>query len=79
MNIHQITFSPTGAISLDNPKGNNHALCIGCMRCVAVCPMQARGIGERLKMLAAHLEPLCKDRKSNELFPDFVTQKTCIL
>ena len=38
------------------------------MRCVAVCPMQARGTGERLKMLAAHLEPLCKDRKSNELF-----------
>lgn len=59
---------PTGAISPDNPKGNHHTLCIGCMRCVAVCPMQARGIGERLKMLAAHLEPLCKDRKSNELF-----------
>lgn len=59
---------PTGAISFPNPKANNNALCIGCMRCVAVCPAGARGIGERLNLLAAHLEPLCKDRKENELF-----------
>lgn len=60
---------PTGAISADNPKdNNNNQLCIGCMRCVSVCPSQARGIGESLKVLAARLEPLCRDRKKNELF-----------
>lgn len=59
---------PTGAISADNPKDNNNQLCIGCMRCVSVCPSQARGIGESLKVLAARLEPLCRDRKKNELF-----------
>lgn len=58
---------PTGAISADNPKDNNQ-LCIGCMRCVSVCPSHARGIGESLKVLAARLEPLCRDRKKNELF-----------
>ena len=59
---------PTGAISLDNTKGNNNELCIGCMRCVSVCPVHARGIGERLNMLAERLKPLCSDRKQNELF-----------
>ena len=59
---------PTGAISLQNPKANNQELCIGCMRCVSVCPTQARGIGERLNLLTAHLKPLCSDRKENELF-----------
>ena len=59
---------PTGAIALDNPKGNNNELCIGCMRCVSVCPVHARGIGERLNMLAELLKPLCGDRKQNELF-----------
>ena len=59
---------PTGAISVDSPKVNNNQLCIGCMRCVSVCPVQARGIGEHLKMLAARLEPLCRERKKNELF-----------
>ena len=59
---------PTGAISIDNPKGNNNELCIGCMRCVSVCPVHARGIGERLNMLAERLKPLCSDRKQNELF-----------
>lgn len=59
---------PTGAISADNPKDNNNQLCIGCMRCVSVCPSHARGIGESLKVLAVRLEPLCRDRKKNELF-----------
>lgn len=59
---------PTGAITLDNLKGNNHELCIGCMRCVAVCPTQSRGIGERFDKLAAMLKPLCSERKANEIF-----------
>lgn len=63
-----VSECPTGAISLQNPKDNNQELCIGCMRCVSVCPSQARGIGERLNLLTAHLKPLCSDRKENELF-----------
>lgn len=63
-----VSECPTGAISLQNPKANNQELCIGCMRCVSVCPTQARGIGERLNLLTAHLKPLCSDRKENELF-----------
>ena len=59
---------PSGAISVDNPKGNNQELCIGCMRCVSVCPAHARGIGERLNQLTAFLAPLCCERKKNELF-----------
>ena len=59
---------PTGAISFDNLKAVNQEFCIGCMRCVSVCPTQARGIGERLNFLAAHLKPLCSERKENELF-----------
>ena len=62
------SLCPTGAISPDTPKANNHDLCIGCMRCVSVCPVQARGIGEHLNKLIAHLEPLCRERKKNELF-----------
>ncbi|WP_144007183.1 MULTISPECIES: 4Fe-4S binding protein [unclassified Prevotella] len=42
--------------------------CIGCMRCVSVCPAHARGIGERLNQLTAFLAPLCCERKKNELF-----------
>ena len=63
-----VSECPTGAISLQNPKANNQELCIGCMRCVSVCPTQARGIGERLNLITAHLKPLCSDRKENELF-----------
>ena len=56
-----VSECPTGAISLQNPKANNQELCIGCMRCVSVCPTQARGIGERLNFLNAHLKPLCSE------------------
>lgn len=59
---------PTDAISIDSPQKNNTALCIGCMRCVSVCPNGARSIGERLAQLATHLQPLCCDRKNNEIF-----------
>ena len=59
---------PTGAISFNNLKAVNQELCIGCMRCVSVCPTQARGIGERLSFLTAHLKPLCSERNENELF-----------
>lgn len=59
---------PAGAISVDNLKGTDKNLCIGCMRCVSVCQPHARGIGPALAMLTERLKPLCSDRKQNELF-----------
>lgn len=59
---------PTRAIAPDHPQTTDPALCISCMRCVQVCPVHARGIGQRLSMLAAHLEPLCRERQENRLY-----------
>ena len=58
---------PVGAI------GDNFVIdpqkCIGCMRCTAICPSQARFlIPERLAMLVARLGPALEGRKENELF-----------
>ena len=36
------TRCPTGAIPLDNPTITNKNLCITCMRCVEICPRNAR-------------------------------------
>lgn len=59
---------PTRAIAPGHPQTTDPALCISCMRCVQVCPVHARGIGQRLAMLAAHLEPLCRERQENRLY-----------
>ena len=61
---------PAGAIPLDHLQGNDNALCIGCMKCVSVCPVHARSIGPTLDRLVARLEPLCRERKGNEMFKD---------
>ena len=45
------------------------ARCIGCMRCTAICPSQARFLDpERLAMLLARLGQALEGRKENELF-----------
>lgn len=58
---------PVGAIGDDfiiDP-----AKCIGCMRCTAICPSQARFLDpERLALLVARLGPALEGRKENELF-----------
>ncbi len=59
---------PAGAISIDNLRVTDKGLCIGCMRCVTVCPQHAREIGKALPYLEERLRPLCSDRKGNELF-----------
>ena len=58
---------PMGAIGDD--FAINTEKCIGCMRCISICPSQARSLDpERLAMLVARLGPALEGRKENELF-----------
>ena len=54
---------------MDNLRQVDKQKCISCMRCVAVCPSQARGIGKIMQfMIATMLKKPCALRKENELF-----------
>ena len=60
---------PAGAIDPQNPKRVNSKACISCMRCVSVCPRQARKAnGLMLALVGAALKKPCAGRKENELF-----------
>lgn len=56
-----------GAIPAENPRETDHTVCITCMRCVAVCPMQARSLPAAAQ--AATLEKLskiCDENRANQ-------------
>lgn len=60
---------PVGAIDPKNPRITDKSKCIGCMRCVAICPEHARSVNKW--MLAAAvlmLKKNCSERKENQLF-----------
>lgn len=60
---------PVGAISVDNPKETDKEKCISCMRCISICPKQARGLDEAvIKMMAEKMAPLLSGHKENHLF-----------
>ncbi len=60
---------PTRAIPKDNPQTTDKAACISCMRCVGLCPHQARQLnGMMLSAAALALKKACSVRKENELF-----------
>ncbi len=60
---------PAEAIDPANPKHTDSQKCISCMRCVCICPHQARFLNaKRIQSLGAKVEKLCSDRKENELF-----------
>lgn len=60
---------PVGAIDPADPAQVDREACIGCMRCVALCPQKARAVAtEQLAGLAAKLEKACAGRRENELF-----------
>ena len=60
---------PVGAIDREDPAGVDAAVCISCMRCVAVCPREARRVDSaKLEGLRTKLAALCARRKDNELF-----------
>ena len=60
---------PMGAIDAQNPKLTDKSKCIGCMRCVSVCPTHARSISKVMACVAAvALKKACSDRKENVLY-----------
>lgn len=60
---------PVGAITLTDLRNVNKDLCISCMRCVNICPNEARSIGKIMHtMIALAIKKGCAERKQNELF-----------
>lgn len=60
---------PVEAIPLTDLRKVNTDLCISCMRCVSICPNQARSIGKIMHtMIALAIKNGCAERKKNEVF-----------
>lgn len=60
---------PTGAILNNNPKQIDKSKCISCMKCVTICPKQARKVSKLLlKIASITLKKECQKRKENEIF-----------
>lgn len=60
---------PVEAIPLDNPKRTDKSRCISCMRCIDICPNNARKVNSLMvKVASKKMEAACTDRKINELF-----------
>lgn len=60
---------PAEAIPRENPGTTDLEKCISCMRCVHICPHNARGVNpERLAMLREKLEKICQPDRENEFF-----------
>lgn len=60
---------PTGAIDLADCRTVDADRCISCMRCIAVCPHDARHVNAvMLAGVSLALKAACADRKANELF-----------
>ena len=57
------------AISKDNPQVTDKNKCISCMRCVVVCPNQARSLDqEKMVVIETAIKKTCSIRKECELF-----------
>ena len=60
---------PAGAIPLDDPSKTDTNKCISCMRCIAVCPQQARKVSKlKVALSIRMLKKACESRKEPELF-----------
>ncbi len=60
---------PVGAIDPENPRKVDDKACIGCMRCVSVCPHKARSLnGAMLAAASLALKKACSTRKEPELY-----------
>lgn len=60
---------PVGAIPAEHPSQTDGRTCISCMRCVSICPAQARAVNQLLLAGAVRkLKKACAEPKKNELF-----------
>lgn len=60
---------PVLAIPKDHPESVDADRCISCMRCVSVCPEQARDLSRAVLLVASgKMKKACSGRKPNELF-----------
>lgn len=60
---------PVGAIAEDDPRKTDSNLCFLCMRCINVCPKNARSIGGLIYKIANRkFRSKCAERKEPELF-----------
>lgn len=60
---------PAGAIDPVNPRVTDKTKCIGCMRCVSICPAKARSVNPVMTKIAAlAIKKACSEVKQNELF-----------
>lgn len=60
---------PAGAIPEEDPTKTDPTLCIGCRRCVAICPGKARSFkGAMNAILRAALPVMAKNPRENEMF-----------
>ena len=63
------SLCPAGAISKDAPEKTDKEQCISCMRCIKICPKQARKVNKLVLAVGAKtLKKACGTRKENELF-----------
>lgn len=59
---------PSGAINPARPRVSDKKKCIGCMRCISVCPKSARSINPIMTKVAAFaIKKACSEPKKNEL------------
>lgn len=60
---------PVQAISRTDPKVTDESCCIGCMRCVSLCPNHSRSMGTLMKLAVRQkLKKVCAERKEPEFF-----------
>jgi ferredoxin len=59
---------PVRAIPPDNPKSTDNDACVSCMRCIVLCPNNARKLNKAMLFAAAlAMKKLFEARKQNEL------------
>lgn len=59
---------PVAAIPKDNLKTVDKTVCISCMRCIEICPNNAREVDSNIKnQLNQKLSAICQERKNNEI------------
>lgn len=60
---------PVGAIDPTDVKKTEAEKCISCMRCISVCPQNARALdANMLAGITASLQKVCQEKKECELF-----------